>query len=592
MVGAVIHQELLLGGRRFSVHVMRWIYAGWLILQVMWIYIAFQVELFNRTGLRGLGQPVTNPTSTPEVVGARFSETFITQQVLLLLLLTPALMAGAITDEKRKGTLQHLLLTEIESRHLILGKLLGRLAQVIQVMIAGLPLFALMAGFGGVSPTSMLYAGLSLVLPLIGLASLTMLVSVSFRQTRDAVLTLYVLGVVGALFVLGVGGPLRYLDPLFCLAPAWGPSGSLDVAEANRRLLGGAIGWGVISVIALTLATIRLRPVYLAELATTSQRVPRWYTAEREPIEEEPVFWRERFVEGLAPNPTLRSIPTWLMIAVVAGISTTSSLLILGLSLTGSVGDAARALLQLNVRQVAALMPEAAYGFLIQGIVAMLVGSLIVGIRCSGAMVAERERQTWEAVLLTPLSAKKIVHGKLWGIMGASYWYLVAYAAPAVSLSVLSGPLGFAYTVLWLAATVLAMYLIGAAGLWCSVRAPNSWRALLNTVLIGYLGGLAVYAVTSPVILLLAGMLLFLLAIIDLFAGTGLANLGFNAYFPRTFAVASAIGLAVTFFILARWFLYLTQRHIADRERTRHWHDEPYYRQGRRGLEYDRSSHL
>jgi ABC-type transport system involved in multi-copper enzyme maturation permease subunit len=571
---------------------MRWIYAGWLILQVFWIYIAFQIELFNRTGLRGLAKPITNPTSTPEVVGARFSEAFVTQQVLLLLLLTPALMAGAITDEKRKGTLQHLLLTEIESRHLILGKLLGRLAQVIQVMIAGLPLFALMAGFGGISPTSMFYAGLSLVLPLIGLASLTMLVSVSFRQTRDAVLTLYVLGVVGALVILRVGGPLRYLDPLFCLAPAWGPSGSLDVAEANRRLLGGAISWGVISVVALTLATIRLRPVYLAELANSSQRVARWYTAEREPIEEEPVFWRERHVEGLAPNPTLRSIPTWLMIVIVAGVSTTSSLLILGLSLTGSVADAARAMLQLNVRQVAALMPEASTGFLIQGIVAMLVGSLIVGIRCSGAMVAERERQTWEAVLLTPLSAKKIVHGKLWGIMGASYWYLVAYAAPAVSLSALSGPLGFAYTVLWLAATVLAMYLIGAAGLWCSVRATNSWRALLNTVLIGYLGGLAVYAVTSPVILILAGILLFLLAIIDLFAGTGLANLGFNAYFSRTFAVASAIGLAVTFFILARWFLYLTQRHIADRERTRHWHDEPYYRQGRRGLEYDRTSHL
>ena len=63
------------------------------------------------------------------------------------------------------------------------------------------------------------------------------------------------------------------------------------------------------------------------------------------------------------------------------------------------------------------------------------------------------------------MTAKAIVNGKMWGIMGASYWYLVAYAAPAVALSVLSGPLGFAYTVFWMAATVLAMYLIGAAGL-------------------------------------------------------------------------------------------------------------------------------
>ncbi|MGL4551972.1 MAG: ABC transporter permease subunit [Gemmataceae bacterium] len=577
MVGAVVQQEVLLGGRRFSVHLMRWLYAGWLVLQVIWFYAALQVELFNRTGLRGWGRAAA-PSSAPEVVGARFSEAFVTQQVLLLLLLTPALMAGAIADEKRKGTLQHLLLTDIEARHLILGKLIGRLGQILQVMLAGLPLFALMAGFGGVSPVSLLFVAASLVLPLLGLSSLTMLASVSFRQTRDAVLTLYFLGIVGALLILWAGGPLRYLDPLYVLAPAWGPPGSLDVPEATRRLIGGAAGWGVITFAALTVATLRLRPVYLAELASSGPSATRWYTGEREPIDEEPVFWRERYVEGLAPNAMLRRIPHWLMVSAVAAVATASSVLILASSLTGTVADAARAMLQLNVRQVAELMPEASTGFLVQGIVAMLLGSLIVGIRCSGAVVAERERQTWEAVLLTPLSARGIVNGKLWGIMGASYWYLIAYAAPAVSLSVLTGPLGFAYTVLWLAAAVLAMYLIGAAGLWCSVRAPNSWRSLLNTVLIGYLGGLAVYVVTSPVIFLLAWMLVLLLVIIDVFAGTGLANLGYNAYFLRVFAVSSAIGLAVAFYGLARWFLYLTQRHIADRERTRHWHEEPYYR--------------
>jgi ABC-type transport system involved in multi-copper enzyme maturation permease subunit len=221
----------------------------------------------------------------------------------------------------------------------------------------------------------------------------------------------------------------------------------------------------------------------------------------------------------------------------------------------------------------------------------MLLLSLVVGIRCSGAVTAEREKQTWEAVLLTPMTAKQIVQGKMWGVMGASYWYLLAYAAPAVSLSALSGPLGFAYTVLWLAATVLAMYFIGAAGLWCSVRAPNSWRSLLNTVLLGYLGGLAIYAVTSPIIGILAGMLLLVLAVIDLFAGTALAPMAYSnqANFLRVFAVSSAIGLAVIFLLAARLFLYRTQRHIADRDRTRHWHDEPYYRRARRDREPDRT---
>jgi hypothetical protein len=339
------------------------------------------------------------------------------------------------------------------------------------------------------------------------------------------------------------------------------------------------ISWGLLGGLSLVTAIQTLRPVSLREIQNLGRTTPRWYSAGREPIEDQPVFWRERYVEGLAPNATLRAIPQWAAIALVAVLSTVSSLGILAFSLTGSFTELAQSLLQLNIRQVAALMPEASTGFLLQGIVAMLIGSLIVGIRASGAITAEREKQTWEALLLTPMTAKSIVHGKMWGVMGASYWYLVAYAAPALAISSLSGPLGFLYTLLWLGATVLAMYFIGAAGLWCSVRAPNSWRSLLNTTLLGYLGGLAIYTVTSPLIFLLAGMLLLLLVLVDYLAGTALAELAYRngTNFFRVFAISSAIALAVTFYLLSRTFLYRTQRHIADRERVMHWYEEPYY---------------
>ena len=33
MIGPILHQEMLLGGRRYRLHVLRWIYAGWLVLQ-------------------------------------------------------------------------------------------------------------------------------------------------------------------------------------------------------------------------------------------------------------------------------------------------------------------------------------------------------------------------------------------------------------------------------------------------------------------------------------------------------------------------------------------------------------------------------
>ena len=577
MVGTVVQQEMMLGGRRFRLHVMRWVYAAWLVLQVTWLLFAFQIENNGKRG--GVA------ASAPEVIGARFAESFVRQQALLLLLVTPAFVAGSITDEKRKGTLQHLLLTEMESRHLILGKLVGRVLQVLLVLLAGLPLFAIMAGFGGVAPITMLLIGLSLFLPLLGIASMTVLASVWCRQTRDAVLALYVVCLAGAVAVYAVGGPLRYLDPLFVIEPAWGPAGGIDARGAGERLLAGGLMWGVIAAVCLGLATWRLLPAYSAQMENSGKKKSEWFGEEREPISDEPVEWRERHVEGLAPHPAFRRIAPWQMIVLVSLATTASCLGLLWWSLAARAGlaDVCRAVLALNTREVAALLPEAHNAFLVQGIVVMLLFSLMVGIRCSGAVTSERESRTWEALLLTPQTAKSIIHGKLWGVMAASYAYLLAYAGPALALSVMAGPLGFAYTLLWFAVTVLAMYFIGAAGLWCSVRAPNSWRSLLNTILVGYVGGLAIYAITTPVIGVLCGFLILILLFVDVFAGTGIAQLCFQnrIYMFRVFFVASGLALAAIFFLLARLFLSRAQRWVADRDRTKHWHEDPSYRRTR-----------
>src|SRR5262249_22122447 len=95
--------------------------------------------------------------------------------------------------------------------------------------------------------------------------------------------------------------------------------------------------------------------------------------------------------------------------------------------------------------------------FFVQSIIAMLLASLMVGIRTSGTVSGEREKQTWEALLLTPLTSRQIIAGKLWGIMGSSYLYVLAYAVPALALSALGGPLPFFWTSIWLAVTWLAM---------------------------------------------------------------------------------------------------------------------------------------
>src|SRR5262245_56938231 len=459
MFGAVLHQEMLLGSRRNKLHVWRWVYAGWLVLCVVWFYFLFLLEDVQvRARVRMAGGQL-NKASAPEVVGTRFAEAFVRQQQLLLLLVTPAFVAGAIADEKRRGTLQHLLLADLDSRHLILGKLIGRVAQVALILCAGLPLFALLAGFGGLEPATMLAVPLVLVMPVLGVASASLLASVLCRQTRDAVLIVYGVSVAVILAVYLVGGVLDYLSPVYVLAPAWGASSVMELPQVGRRLGYSALAWGGVVAVCLGLAVWRLRPAYVRELEGGKPRRVRWFAQERLPGGEDPVRWGEPCVEGLAPNATLRGVPQWLAVTLVALLSTASSLLILGVSLhqvNKTPADVFRALLRLDVNRLSALMPDAPFGFQIQGVAVMLLAGLAVGVRCSGSVTGERERQTWEALLLTPISAKQILRAKLWGVLTSSGWYLLAYAAPAVCLSTLGGALALFSTVVCLAVTLLA----------------------------------------------------------------------------------------------------------------------------------------
>ena len=275
MFGAVVRQEMLLSNRRNRTHVFRWIYASWLVLQLIGLWFMFhafrtedQPSCKSRVYQSGdlLGLP-TN-FSSPHVVGEWFAHSFVSQQALLLLLLTPPLVAGAISDEKTTGTLQYLLTTQLDTRHIILGKMIGRAAQVVLLSMVGLPLFALMAGFGGVGPGLVLLSCAALVVPLIGVAALSVLASVLCRQTRDAVLSVYGLGLV-VWIGLYVAGLVHTSDPFWVLQildPAWGQRSSAGLLEGLRRLGISAACWGTVGLVSMALAILRLRPVYKKQL--------------------------------------------------------------------------------------------------------------------------------------------------------------------------------------------------------------------------------------------------------------------------------------------------------------------------------------
>ena len=73
-------------------------------------------------------------------------------QEILVLVLTPALVAGVIADEKQRKTLHYLMASQLSSAEIVLGKLLVRMLYVAVLLGVSLPILSLLVLLGGVDP--------------------------------------------------------------------------------------------------------------------------------------------------------------------------------------------------------------------------------------------------------------------------------------------------------------------------------------------------------------------------------------------------------------------------------------------------------
>lgn len=126
-------------------------------------------------------------------------------QVLLICVLAPVFMGGAIAQEASPRTWEVLLTTPMTAGEIVLGNLFGRLFFVIGLLIASMPLFALTQYFGGVPGTavfaSYLVAGSAALL----VGALAIALSVSRLVGKRAFFVFYV-------FIIGYLGVTVALD--------------------------------------------------------------------------------------------------------------------------------------------------------------------------------------------------------------------------------------------------------------------------------------------------------------------------------------------------------------------------------------------
>ncbi len=463
MISAVFHQEMLRGGRRQPAYFLRWLYAVVLLVSLA----------------------VTMIPNRQASAYAAFFSSFLTLHFTLLLLLTPAMTAGAITDEKTRGTLTLLLTAQTRPADLVLGKLLGRAYQMLMLVLVGLPLFAFYGTLGDLDRAFAPAVLAVTVILILGLAAPALLASVWCRQTRDAMLITYLIllsVVVGARFLTGTpwAALVDNLDPWHAVA--------LDnPAEQGWRLIWFAAAWLVPGGLCVLLSAWRLRPAYLRQLDARTRVRRAWWRARRPQVHGNPVLWRERWLLGVAPLPWLRGLPGWIGITVFA----LGSLGGLGWLVIENGFDLHEEFQERGLagalNALGRMTSATAVGIIaMHGMVVLLVLAILVAIRASGSICEERERSTWDSVLLTPMTTRSIVRGKFWGIVLAAFPYIATYAACTMPLAWLFGWEAGFLSIGLVVAMMLAAVWMAATGLWCSAHLASAWRSLLGTFVAGF----------------------------------------------------------------------------------------------------------
>ena len=122
---------------------------------------------------------------------ASFVFTFLALQVLALAVLTPAYTAGALAEEKDRGTLEFLLATDLRNREIVLSKLGARLANLLLFVLTGLPILSILQFLGGVDPNLVLAGFAATFLTMAGLGGLSVFTSIYFKKPRDAIAVAY-----------------------------------------------------------------------------------------------------------------------------------------------------------------------------------------------------------------------------------------------------------------------------------------------------------------------------------------------------------------------------------------------------------------
>ncbi len=381
-------------------------------------------------------------------------------QVILVCLLAPLFMAGAIGAEQAGKTYDILLTTPLSNLQIIFGSLIGRLFSVIALLLSGLPLFSVLLVFGGVPVSSVFMAFALAGLTAVFVGSVAVTLSVFRAAGRKAVfvfvisvsaflLASYAVDILLLRRLPGAAGSttlLTPLNPLLVLDSSINRANYSPPAPEAVSHLPGVVAFylarpfaafatltGLSSLLMIMCCAVVLRRVGQGESQwwyTLKKRLRMGRTARvRVPrtVGRNPIAWRESHTRG----------------KVAAAIIGRYGFLVVGLLLgVGLIAVYHFGLLPAVQTVPSRKSPNEAVVFHSALVTLLMIEIAVITLvaiyMSAGSVSKEREDGTLDIMLTTPITPKYYIWGKLQG--------LVRYLSMMIAVPVLTLVIGGAYS--------------------------------------------------------------------------------------------------------------------------------------------------
>lgn len=476
--GPMVYKELRVASRRRRFYALRSAYVGLLMLVIIQVWF-FAVQLPS------VGSAVVQASRLGEA-GRYIAVTIVWFQFITGQVLAAVLLSNAISSEIRQRTLDALLVTPLGSRHIVVGKLLSRLLQLVLILAIGLPLLAVVRLFGGV-PWEYVISCFCITMTAATFAgALSLFSSVTHRHAYEAVVLvgLWYLVVWGLLAGLMTG-----LTAAGYISRATGTAALFLTNPVNAMFVqtrtlfsgpsagGAGLSWPLHCLVMLAGAALvlavsewRLRRACRVAVPGRTVRESRRRTAQptqaQDAVRREP--YRRQAIRRITGSPIV-----WKEVCTPLFRTRTQKVALAGLIVVG-VG-----LLLMGV-----MLPGGAIPALLLALIQIMQLLLIIRLAVSagGAITREKEARTWPILLTTPLSDDQIVKGKVRGALRRNLPFLAGLLGLYL-LAVLISPLDACEIILIAGISLIGMvfFLLGM-GVYLSMRLKTTAAAVVATL--------------------------------------------------------------------------------------------------------------